>query len=348
MSAYVLLLTSAVAGVAAIGERAEEGQRVVIEGVGPYQVCDPLFESVRIAMTQRGETWSPDYVQGISGSAFRITGPCPCAPTCGNWYWPPELVKVLGYDCEYLLLGEEGTDPQARLREVLSCIKDEIRSGRTAILWHAFTNAEFDIVCGFDESTHELLGRGSYVALEDGYAKASEARTLESREISGLLGAIVIGEKTGEFDARAAEIAALKEAVSHCWADKAGFLKGGVNCYDGWIDDLGRDLPRELGSGDWYCLAVYSSTHAAAPGFLREISPKYGDAARNLEHAADHFSQEADTLHKCFAVLGEERPTDEPQKVKCGQTADLLRQARDAYRHGIHDIERALEKIEGE
>jgi len=348
MTACALLLAGAVAGVAANGRPAEEGERVVTEGVGPYQVCDPVFESVRIAMTQRGEAWSPQYIQGISGSAFRVTGPCPCAPTCGNWFWAPDLVKLLGYDCEYLLLGEEGMAPQVRVEEVLTRIKDEIRAGRTAILWHAFTNAEFDVVCGFDESTHELLGRGSYKGLGDEYTRADEKRTLTSEEISGLLGAIIIGEKEREFDARAAETAALKEAVNHCWAEKSSFLKGGVNCYDGWIGDLSKSPPRELGSGDWYCLAVYSSTHAAAPGFLREIAPKYGGASRNLEHAADHFVQEADLLHRCFVVLGEERPADEPQKVKAGQMADLLRQARDAYRHGIHDIERALDKIEGE
>ena len=47
---------------------------VVIEGVDAYRVPEPLFECVRIVLSHRGEDYSTDYIQGISGAAFRIAG----------------------------------------------------------------------------------------------------------------------------------------------------------------------------------------------------------------------------------------------------------------------------------
>jgi S-adenosylhomocysteine hydrolase len=60
---------------------AASAERVVIEGVDRYRVVEPVFEGVRVIVTKRGERYSPAYVQGISGAAFRVAGPCPCAPT---------------------------------------------------------------------------------------------------------------------------------------------------------------------------------------------------------------------------------------------------------------------------
>lgn len=51
------------------------GRKVILDGVEPYRVVDPLFECVRIAVNHRGETYSPAYIQGIAGAAFRIGGP---------------------------------------------------------------------------------------------------------------------------------------------------------------------------------------------------------------------------------------------------------------------------------
>ena len=40
-----------------------------IDGVDDYRVMDPMFEAVRIAMAARGEPYSAEYIQGISGAA---------------------------------------------------------------------------------------------------------------------------------------------------------------------------------------------------------------------------------------------------------------------------------------
>ena len=39
------------------------------------------YTALLLVLAQRGETYSPAYVQGIAGAAFRVAGPCPCAPT---------------------------------------------------------------------------------------------------------------------------------------------------------------------------------------------------------------------------------------------------------------------------
>ncbi|MCJ7823146.1 MAG: hypothetical protein MUQ26_08755, partial [Armatimonadetes bacterium] len=70
------------AGVGATAEGPAAGSRVILENVDRYRVNEPLFEGVRVILSYRGEMYSPAYVQGISGAAFRIGGPCPCAPTC--------------------------------------------------------------------------------------------------------------------------------------------------------------------------------------------------------------------------------------------------------------------------
>ncbi len=91
-------LAHATAGVAALsaGARSVTGrtagsETVVLEGIDRYRVVDPWCEGVRVVLTYRGEPYSAEYVQGISGVAFRIAGICPCAPTCSIAMWPHEL-----------------------------------------------------------------------------------------------------------------------------------------------------------------------------------------------------------------------------------------------------------------
>lgn len=53
---------------------------MIIPNVDRYRVWDPLFEGLRVILSHHGESYSPAYVQGLSGAAFRIGGICPCAP----------------------------------------------------------------------------------------------------------------------------------------------------------------------------------------------------------------------------------------------------------------------------
>ena len=322
---------------------------VAIEGVDRFRVVEPMFECVRVALSYLGEDYSPAYIQGISAAAFRISGICPCAPTVNVAMGPRDLIRMLGCTLAFLPLDGEDvkTDPEARLDEILDRIKREIRDGRPVLLWHAFTNAEWDVVCGFDEEKKELLGRGSYKGMED-YARADERRTLTSERISGLGAAILIGEKKGGFDARAAELAALREAVRHARSSKnvdkldggKWALLEGLACYDRWIRDF-TDPERVRQSGDSYDLGIYRSTHRAASAFLREISSNYPAASGHLTRAAGHFAAEAGALDACWEVLGWESPKG-PDAARNAQVVKTLSEARRHYDLGIGKIEQAL------
>ena len=358
-----------------------QGTRVWIEGVDHYRVCEPLFESVRIVLSYRGEKYSPEYIQGISGAAFRIAGICPCAPTCSTAMQPEELARLLGYEVRRLILedkdaghikaladafqtnagvlpGEDKLDsPQVKemrgqLIRIIDEVKNEIRAGRPAIVWHAFTAAEFDVVVGFDDDKGTFLGRGSYAGTATELASAPQARTVTAVYIGGPPGAILLGEKVRPFDARAAEIAALKEVVRHARSQenkeklggKEWVMLQGLMCYDRWIQDF-KDPAKKLAAGDAYCYGVYRSTHKAAAGFLREIAPKHRKARKELEDAAERFDAEAAALATGEALLWWSAP-EGPDAARNERAVKMLTEARAHYARGIESIEHALAHIE--
>ena len=327
---------------------------MVLEGVDRYRVMEAMFEGVRVIMTYRGEPYSPAYIQGLSGAAFRIAGICPCAPTCSAAMSPQDLVQLLGYEATAIPLDEKGNlsdgERQARLQTLLERVKAELRAGRPAMLWHTFTAAEWDVVCGYDEEPQEFYGRGSYTG-HDSYAREPQTRTLTCLDICPALGAILIGDKTGTLDARKAEVAALREAVRHARTmhdatdqSKWTFLEG-LACYDRWVDDYLHDPTKVRGAGDSYCLGIYRSTHRAAGEFLCELAVKYPLASRLFERAAFEFASEANLLDQCVPLLGWDSPVG-PDELRNARAGVLLAQARDHYAAAMDAIEKALAEIE--
>jgi hypothetical protein len=321
---------------------------VIIEGIDKYRVTDPLFECVRVVLSHRGESYSPAYVQGISGAAFRIAGICPCAPTCSSAMSTEELIRLFGYQVEPYPFTDENPDLEKEVQTILARLKEEIRADRPVILWHAFTTAEWDVVCGFDEEQNQLIGRGSYKGL-DAYAREDETRTIR---FGPALGALFVGEKIGGFDSHATEISALKQAVAHARStegqdrlggDKWAMLEG-LLCYDRWVDEFTTDPERKRTMGDSYCLGVYRSTHRAAAGFTTELAPKYPEATQHFEKAAAQFTAEADALDLCNEHLGWQTP-EGPDPERNAHAAELLSKARDSYAAGIDFIEKAIEAI---
>lgn len=162
-------------------------------------------------------------------------------------------------------------------------------------------------------------------------------------------GALLIGRRTGRFDARKAEIAALQEAVRHARSqknvDKLGgdtwVMLQGIACYDRWIDEFRSDPNKKRGMGDAYCYGIYRSTHGAAAGFLREIAPNYPKGAEHLKLAADSFEREVDWLRKGEKLLGWDSP-EGPDAKRNAEAAEVLDHARDAYAAGIAEIAKAL------
>jgi hypothetical protein len=129
---------------------------MILPNVEPYRVVDPIYEGIRVIMSYRGETYSPAYVQGISGAAFHVGGICPCAPTCTEGIEPIELVRKFGYQAEAIPLfsgavrvGQRAPDD---LMDVLiDRIKAEINSNHPVLVWHAFSSCEWNVVTGYDD-----------------------------------------------------------------------------------------------------------------------------------------------------------------------------------------------------
>jgi hypothetical protein len=320
---------------------------MILTGVDRYRVTEPLFEGIRVILAQTGESYSPAYIQGISGAAFRIGGICPCAPTCCEAMQPTDLAQLLGYQTDAYTLSGAGLDPESRIIEMVSRVKSEVIAGRPVLVWHAFTNAEWDVVCGFDEVRQLFFGRGSYAGLGD-LAEAPMTRAKEAVRICPALGALIIGEKTGQYDAEQAERAALEEAVRHAHSElnKAGAdgdkwaLLEGILCYDRWVRDW-RKPAYTRGPGDSYCHSVYRSTHRAAAGFVTELAGKYPSAGKLLNSAAIHFQCEADALDQCEPLLGWRSPKG-PDPDRNEQVATLLGQARDSYARAMAELAAAL------
>jgi hypothetical protein len=326
-------------------------ESIVLPGLDHYRVTEAMSEGMRIILSYRGEPYSPAYVQGISGAAFRIAGICPCAPTCSDILEPAALARKFGYQAEWWPLKGTGMPVEYAPETILERVRMEIRAGRPVLLWHAFTNAEWDVVCGFDESGGVFFGRGSYMGLED-YASAAETRALEALEICPALGAVFVGEKTGWLDEKTAELEALREAVRHARtrkdtpaADGKWVFLEGIQCYQRWAGEFRDNPARGRTAGDSYCIGIYRSTQRAAASFLRELTFKYPGAAVDLRRGQQAFEREAELLDRCAPFLGWDTP-ENPDRARNARVAALLEEAGEMYADGIAAIETAIGRIE--
>ena len=324
--------------------------RVVLPGLERYHVTEAMFEGLRVLLSHRGEPYTSAYIQGLSGAAFVVAGPCDCAPTCGQMIEPVELARALGYEPEALPFPEGADAKERATQEILARVKAEVRSGRPALVWHAFTYCEWDVVGGFDDRTGTFLGRGSYVGLGDDYVEAPQTRLQAWLEDYPSFGAILVGDRVREPDLRAAETTALNWAVEHARTPADRLASGpagewrfrrGLGCYDWWIAAFAE--PERLPSnGDRYCLGIYSSTHRAAAAFVLELAAKHPTAEVPCRQAADAFLREAVALGACWQELfpGQALP-DSASAERNQAAAALLAEARDCYAEAIDAVEAA-------
>jgi len=308
-----------------------------------YRVIDPMFEGIRIVLNYLGEKYSPAYIQGISGQAFRIAGPCPCAPTCAVAMEPKGLIRRLGYSLTEQKIAERDgeKDGPANLEAMVKKVKASIDAKKPVLVWHAFTSAEWDVVCGYDDIEGVFMGRGSYLGLDD-YCKAKQTRAAEAVQICPAYGAMFIGDKVGAFDARAAELAAMVEAVRHA-NNKSKCLDGpeheGIAAYDGWIEAF-KKPEKKRDTGDAYCFGCYRTTRSVASAFLHEIAPKYPRLKPNLLKAAGEFEKEVAVLKEAEPLIWWNSPESDPARNE--KLWPILAKAREHYAKGISFIEKCL------
>ena len=313
-----------------------------------FKLAEPLFEAARVVLSYRGEKYSPAYIQGISGGAFRVGGICPCAPTCTYAMRPPDLPKALGYEVEQTeFLDESGVDMD-RWKDMVEKIKSEIDNDRPALMWSQFSYAEWDVVNGYDDKKQVFIGCNTNHE-KDAFVRAPYNKA--SKLDIPMFGAIIIGDKTSEPDLRELEISSLKEAVKHARTvteidpdpEKWTFLNG-IQAYRRWEDSFKDNPDRKKDIGDSYCFRVYYNTHMAAHDYLMEIAPKYKAAEEELKKAAECFKEEIDAFKGAWKTVGFSAPKDisEEGMVNAYKT---IGKACDHYSEGIDWIDKALKLI---
>lgn len=105
---------------------------MIIDNVDRFRIVEPQFEGARVVLNFLSEKYSPAYIQGISGAAFRIGGPCPCAPNCSSQMSTTDLLTLLGYQYTEFILGWTGDieDAKKNMVALIPKIKDSIRAWR--------------------------------------------------------------------------------------------------------------------------------------------------------------------------------------------------------------------------
>jgi hypothetical protein len=319
----------------------------IINGISSFEVNEANFEALRLALNYLGERLSAAYFHGIAGTAFRIGGICPCAPTCTLAMQPQQLIRLLGYDYEECPYDEASKD--ASLARLTDAVRESIDNGIPALVWSSFAYCEWNLVTGYDENEKVFFGRGSYMGNAGDYAKSSWDRPLEQAGLVGLT-ALIIKRGSGIFDKSNAERLAIKEAVRHANdlenTDKLSgsdwvFLQGKA-AYKRWADDFSKsDHTRNL--GDAYCIGIYSSCHALAGPFLRGIEPAYPSVSGMLAGASGLFDKEAGCLAQLLPLIGWNSPEKNEQRNE--KVAVLLRQAAGFYDSAIDLLSAAIENI---
>ncbi len=319
----------------------------ILNGVSNYAVYETNFEAVRLALNFLGENYSVAYFHGIAGTAFRIGGICPCAPTCTLSMSVGQLIRLFGYDYEEI--SYDSTNMNGSLAKLINAVQESVDGGVPALVWNAFTQCEWDIVTGYDENERVFYGRGAYPIYSGDYGKKPWNKSLEQAGLTGLT-AIIIKRGDRKFDKRTAEIVAIKEAVRHANdrenVDKLDsnewvFLQGKA-AYKRWTDDFSKP-DHKRGLGDAYCINVYSSCHAQAGSFLRGITADYPKASAIMTEAAQIFDKEAECLGLLVPLLGWNSPQTDMQRNE--NASVLLRKAAEYYGLAIDLLSTAVEEM---
>ena len=102
----------------------------VLDGVSSYDVNEANFEAMRLAINFLGEKYPAHYFHGLAGTAFRIGGICPCAPTCTLAMQPQKLLNLLGY--EYEQCRYDDSDKDASLSRLTDAVRLSIGQRRSS------------------------------------------------------------------------------------------------------------------------------------------------------------------------------------------------------------------------
>ncbi|MCL2665858.1 MAG: AraC family transcriptional regulator [Defluviitaleaceae bacterium] len=316
----------------------KDGNGTALLNVDEYRCYDPLFEGARIILNMMGENFTTEYVQGISGSAFKIAGGCPSCPTSVYDMWPHKLIRLLGYETKhYPCFDKSNADVTA---EMVEAVKKSVDCGRPALVWNAFSVAEYDVVCGYNNDTKQFIGRCAAKGAGD-YAREPWDRA-KTCSCAPVFGAIIVGEKKSAFDENEAERMSIINAVKHAKSENSG---EGLKFYRKWIKEYTSE-GKERGVADAYCYDMYSSVRKAAPVYLHALAYKHDGSVSDMLHfAAACFEKEAAELEKArpFLSWNSNWGVDE---ARSKSLAPILKEAAEQYKKGMEYLGRIVSKWE--
>lgn len=314
---------------------------MVLLNIDKYRYYDPLFEGARIILNNLGERYTPEYVQGISGAAFKIAGGCPSCPTSIYDKWTHKFIRYLGYETKYYpCFDKDGKDVTG---EMIEAVKKSIDNGKPALVWNAFSVAEYDVVCGYDNEAKQFIGRCALKGNDD-YVREPWHRA-KTCECAPSLGAIIIGDKVSDFNSKEAEINSIINAVQHA---RKKSENEGISFYYKWANSYSKD-GKERGTADSYCYDVYSSVRKAAVVYLHNLAYNYdGVICDSLHYSAASFEREANELEKAYPYISWESPWGIDEE-RSRNVAPILKSAAQHYEKGIEYLEKVLQllNIEG-
>ena len=251
--------------------------------------------------------------------------------------WTSDFIRYLGYELtEYPCFDENGNDVTDKMVEA---VKKQIDGGKPALVWNAFSVAEYDVVCGYDDEAKHFIGRCALKGNDD-YTREPWDRA-KTCDACPPFGAVLIGGKVSDFDMKKAEIESLVNAVKHARKESDD---EGIKFYREWAEEYSRE-GKERGAADAYCYDVYSSVRKAAVAYLHSLANNYdGTVSDCFHYAAASFEKEANELAKAKPYVSWDSPWGiDEQRSK--NVAPILKAAAEHYEKGIEYLEKILKLL---
>lgn len=348
-------------------------KRAVLEGIDriTYEPHDkrveltPFPSAMKACLKFLGETWSYEYLMGMSGAAFRLLwNPGQWDPAnADTLVMDPDPLDphrrtfaAVGRSFESLVVGPDVPEAEVRRR-----ITASIDAGVPVIGFGVVGPPEACIIAGYDEGGEVLIGWSYFQGMPDYHPSMQFEPSGYFRKRGWLehsWGFLFIGPKGEMQPVGDLRRKALARAVDMARREKVGPRVSGLAAYTAWASDLVRD--DQFPAGDLNVLTERWMAHndamqCVAEGrwqagvFLKQISVWDTSLSRPMDAAASCLKAEQELIWDGWNLVGGPAWSEE-QIHKLAQAGVRLRlhglimQAKHKHAEAIRHIEQALEQ----
>jgi hypothetical protein len=333
-----------------------EHTRVVLEGIekvsyGPIDgryYFTPFAACLRACLAFLGESYTYEYIMGMSGAAFRLMwnstmwdgGNVDIVFMAEDMMAPfRRAFEAVGYACEALEHGQADEDAfRERIVESIGV------RGRPILAFGVIGPPEICIVSGYDEGGDVLVGWNFFQDRPGEFPEAEFEPPGYFRKrdwFENTPGLIAIGEKRDVPPLRDLHCKALAWALKVVHRPMVREFYGGLAAYKAWAEAMQRDedfvddietlQQRKMVHYDAMCMVA---ERGGAARFLRQIAEHEPAMAEELGAAADCYDQEMAFLGHMHEATGGFISSDEQLRRLVDpavrrQIAEAILQARD-------------------